>query len=254
MLDQERDIGMPLSQRRQLNGNDVEPVVKILSEVPSIDLARQVLVGGRDHSGIDFDAASAADTLELALLKHAQELFLRGERQLPYFVQKDRSLVGELEATFALSDRAGKGALLVPEELAFQECLRQGRTVDLDQRSGGVGRVTVDDGGDELLAGPGLPRDQHGRVRPGNPAHDLVNVLHGGTIADKNLVPVAFDQQANDPVAEVLAFEEALDGDGDFLELERLGDIVERPKLHRLDRRRRGAKGGHDDDWQFRVA
>ena len=106
----------------------------------------------------------------------------------------------------------------------------------------------MDDGGYELLAGPGLSGDQHGRVRPGNPAHDLVDILHGGTIADENLVPVALDQQTNDSVAQILALEEALDGDGDFLQLERLGDIVERPKLHRLDRRRRGAKGGHDDD------
>src|SRR5688572_28577038 len=114
MLDQEGNVGMTLAQRRQLDSDDVEPVVEVLPEVPGVDLTRKVLIGRGDDSGIDFDAARPADALELPLLEHAQELFLRRERHLADFVQKDRPLIGELEAAFALSDRARKRTLLVP--------------------------------------------------------------------------------------------------------------------------------------------
>src|SRR5215213_11585050 len=143
MLDQQRDICMALAQSRQLDGDDIEPVVEILPEISSVDLAREVLVGGGHHSGVHFDATGAADTFELPLLEHAQELFLRGERHLSDFVKKDGALVGELEAALALGYRARKRTLLVPEQLALQKRLGERRTVDLDQWSGGVGRVAV---------------------------------------------------------------------------------------------------------------
>ena len=44
-------------------------------------------------------------------------------------VEKERAAVGQLEAAFASVDRAGERALLVAEELRFDERVRQRRAV-----------------------------------------------------------------------------------------------------------------------------
>ena len=43
--------------------------------------------------------------------------------------------------------------------------------------------------------------------------------------------------QPHHAVAQILPLEKALDGDGDFFQLERLGDIVKGAELHRFDGR-----------------
>jgi hypothetical protein len=45
----------------------------------------------------------------------------RRVRALPSLVQKERALVGQLEAAQALAHRPRKGPFLVPEELAFEQ-------------------------------------------------------------------------------------------------------------------------------------
>ena len=71
----------------------------------------------------------------------------------------------------------------------------------------------MDDRRHQLFARPGLPVNQHGGVGSGDATDDLVDILHRRTVADERLLPVAFGQQTNDPVAQVLAFEEALDSE-----------------------------------------
>ncbi len=48
-------------------------------------------------------------------------------------------------------------------------------------------------------------------------------------------------------------FECLVDGMDDFLVLERLGDVVKRTVLHRLDRAVDRGESGDDDDWKIGV-
>ena len=56
----------------------------------------------------------------------------------------------------------GEGAGLDAEQLGLQQRLRDGRTIDLDERARGARAAVVDDAGHQPLAGAGLPLQQDG--------------------------------------------------------------------------------------------
>ena len=124
----------PLAERRELDREDVEPVVEVLAERLLADGLEQVAVGGGDDADVDLDRRRAADPLELALLEDAEQLGLGLRGQLADLVEEERAAVGQLEPAAAPGDRAGEGALLVAEQLALDEPRGQGGAVDLDQR------------------------------------------------------------------------------------------------------------------------
>src|SRR5439155_1136976 len=76
------------------------------------------------------DRIAAADTRELALLEHAQDLRLERERHVGDLVQEERAARGDLELADAPLDRAREGAALVAEELALEELVGDGRAVE----------------------------------------------------------------------------------------------------------------------------
>ena len=76
----------------------------------------------------------AADALELPLLEHAQELGLERERHLADLVEEQGAAVGHLELAGLARHGAGEGALLVAEELAFEQGLGERGAVDGDER------------------------------------------------------------------------------------------------------------------------
>jgi hypothetical protein len=63
----------------------------------------------------------------------AQQLGLSLEREISDLVEEERAFVGALEASFLLLQRTGERALLVAEELALDEVLRDGGAVELDE-------------------------------------------------------------------------------------------------------------------------
>ena len=82
-------------------------------------------------------------------------------------------MVGGLELADLLVGRPGEGALLVAEQLAFQQRLGDGGAVQADERAFLARAGVVDGAGDQLLAGAAFAADQHGGVGGGDAA-DLV--------------------------------------------------------------------------------
>ena len=80
------------------------------------------------------------------------------------FVEEQRAAVRLLESADALLVRAGERALLVAEQLRFEQVLLQRRAVDLDEVARRAQRVVMDGAGDQLLAGARFAADQHGRI------------------------------------------------------------------------------------------
>ena len=66
---------------------------------------------------------------------------------------------GQLEAAGLGPRGAGEGALLVAEELALQQVLREGAAVDGDEGLAARGPLVVEGAGHQLLAGAGLAGD-----------------------------------------------------------------------------------------------
>src|SRR5690606_23567563 len=124
------------------------------------------------------DRLVAADALEAPLLQHVQELDLRTERDLGDLVEEQGALVRLLEAPRAPPVGARERPLLVPEQLALEQRLRERRAVDGDERLAGARAQRVDGARELPLAGPALARDEHRGARAGDLLRQAVDPLH----------------------------------------------------------------------------
>src|SRR6202044_1035707 len=77
---------------------DVQSVEEILPECLVADGVSEMSVRGRKDADIDPDGLASADSLEFALLEHAQQSDLHLQRQLADFVQEECAAVGPLES------------------------------------------------------------------------------------------------------------------------------------------------------------
>ena len=100
------------------------------------------------------------------------------------FVEEQRAAVGLLEPADALLVGAGEGALLVSEQLRFEQVLLQRGAVHLDEVARRAQRVVMDRAGDQLLAGPRFAADQHRRVALRHLLHDGEHRLQRAAGAD----------------------------------------------------------------------
>ena len=112
-------------------------------------------------------------------------------RQIANLVEEDGRTVGQLEAADLACERSGKRSLFAAEQLALDKGRRDGRTVDPDHRSGAARPELVDLSGKQLLAGPGFPQQQDGRIS----RRDLLNLFEhppeGRTLSDDTGEPEA---------------------------------------------------------------
>ena len=181
---EQRDVFAPLAQGGQLEGDDVEAVVQVLTKGPGLDGLLQVPVRRRDDAHVNADGARAADALELALLQDAQQLRLHGRRHLADLVEEERAAVGHFELALLLRERAGEGAALVAEQLRLQQRLRQRRAVDGDEGSLAARAVLVQGARGQLLARARLAAHEHRGVGRRDARDELVDALDGRALAD----------------------------------------------------------------------
>ena len=99
---QRQDVFLAIAQRRHVDGHDVQAVVEVFAKQAIGHHRRQVAVGGGDETHVHLDRAGAAETFELVLLQHAQNLGLRARAHVADFVEEQRAAVGLFEAADAL--------------------------------------------------------------------------------------------------------------------------------------------------------
>src|SRR5262249_366450 len=125
----------------------------------------EVDIGRRDHARVALNFLPAADSLEALLLQKAQKLHLDRWRQLADFVEEQRAALGGFDVSLALYVRAGERPLLVGEQLAFEQVLRDGVAVDRDERTLVLRAAGVERPRDHFLAGAAFAQDQDRRGR-----------------------------------------------------------------------------------------
>src|SRR5205823_5076772 len=154
--DERRNVLWPLAERWKRDREDVHAIVQVVPERPGGDHLFEVPVRGCDYPDVDSFGARAAETLELPLLEHPQQLRLQLERDVADLVEEERPAVGQLETADPLRDGPGESAALVAEELALEQARRDGGAVDLDERPPSAPAQVVNGTGDQLLAGARL--------------------------------------------------------------------------------------------------
>src|SRR5262249_12934714 len=132
-----------------------------------------------------------ADRLDLALLDDAQELRLHVGADLADLVEEERAPVRALEAARARCDGAGERALLVPEELALDDALRERPHVDGDERPANAIAPEVEEARDELLARPALALDEDGGTARRDAPDQLEERAALRALGDDRVGPVA---------------------------------------------------------------
>ncbi|EAU66790.1 hypothetical protein STIAU_1021 [Stigmatella aurantiaca DW4/3-1] len=251
VVHQQGDVLAPLPQRGDLEGDDLEALVKVLAEAARGHLLREGAVGGGDDARTQLDALDAAHALELALLEHAQELGLEHQRHVADLVQEDGAVLGQLELALLGAGGAGERALLVAEQLALQQRVHDGRAVDADEGLGLVIGVVVDDTGEQLLARAALPVDEHRGVAAGDLADLLHQLLHqragADDVAQARRRVLHIHRRGPPRQLPVLQrpLHHQIQGGGIR---EGLVDVVERPGLHGPDRRLHVVVRGDEDD------
>ena len=98
--------------------------------------------------------------LELTFLQNAQQLALRFNRYFADFVEEDCAAVRELEAADSVPVGPGESAFDMTEELALEQLLGNGCTIDLDQGAVGARAANMYRVRDQFLADTRLPLQQ----------------------------------------------------------------------------------------------
>ena len=163
--EQRCQIVEPLAQRRNVEGQHLEPEVQIGAKGTGGHHVVQVPVGGGDEPRRDGTRPRAADSAHLPALQHRQQARLKLQRQLSDLVQVHGAVLGCLDEPGAGGVRVGERALLVSEQLRLDQVPGQCRAVEVHERAFGPIAAVVQRAGREVLPRPGLALDEHRRRR-----------------------------------------------------------------------------------------
>src|SRR5579859_7894069 len=99
-MHQRGDIRAPFAKGGQMNGDHVQPEIKVLAKLPFLLGGLKVAVGGGDDAHVDFELLIAAYRADFLLLQHAKELGLQFHRELANLVEKDSPAIRRLKESF----------------------------------------------------------------------------------------------------------------------------------------------------------
>ena len=122
--DQRRQFLHPLAQRRDEQGQAVQPVKKILAKFSLPHLFEERAVRGADDPRVGVQHLLRAESLEFAIFEHAQDFDLGEGTHLGNLVEKERAPSASSNLPFDRLLRAGERASLVTEELALDQAYR----------------------------------------------------------------------------------------------------------------------------------
>ena len=163
MASEQQDVGPPFAERREPQGHDGEAMIEVFAEAPRAYGRLQVLARRREHPDIHRLASRAAETPDRTFLERLQKLRLQRVGHQADLVEKDRPAMCHLQEAGLGLPRVGERAALESEKLRFEQCVRNGRAVDVHERRSCPRPGLVDDLRDKPLARARLTLNQDGR-------------------------------------------------------------------------------------------
>ena len=132
-FNQERHILPALSQGRQIYGDNMDAVEKILSEKTASGKFEKVLVCGCNDPEIRILYLVAAHRRVSAPFNGSKKFCLDIRTNFTHLVEKERTLICKIEEPRLVTCRTGKRTLLLAEKFTLDKILRYGCTVDRDK-------------------------------------------------------------------------------------------------------------------------
>ena len=238
MLHQQRDILPAVPQWRQIDIDNVEPVVEIFPEFALFHHLAKIRVGGGQNADVHLRHVVRAERRELLLLDHAQQFRLRLGADGAHFVEENGAFMRDFEGAFLVVNRACEGALHMSEQRGFQQFGRQRAAVHGHERMVHAGRIGVDGLGDQLFSGAGFARDQNSGAAGRHLHHQIEHAQHALALADDIRETVPLFQRPFELrvfVEQPLAGDDPLDLDQQFLVVPGLWQVVVGAQFHRLN-------------------
>ena len=130
--------------------------------------------------------------------------------------------------------RAGERAFFVAEQFAFQQRFGNGRAIHFHQRAGGARTPGVKNVGDDFLAGAAFTGDKHARFRRREERDFLKQRRRQRALRDDVRRQFSFFTVAHRR-GRLQTGGPADDGE-QFVEVNRLGEIIQRAIAHRFNR------------------
>src|SRR5208282_302912 len=121
MLHQEGDILRPVTQRRNMDGKHIQPIVEVAAKLLLQNHSFQVAMSRGHNANVDFLRPRASQALKFPFLQDTKELWLQLERDIADFIQEQRALMRHLKAADLLCDRAGERSSFMAEEFTFEQ-------------------------------------------------------------------------------------------------------------------------------------
>ena len=170
--------------------HDGKPIKEIFSKRAPVHFDRKVAVRCRNDPNVERDRVSTPEATNLPLFERTQKLSLKLDWKLTNLVDEKRAAVGFFEETQVSCIGTGECALLVPEDLAFEEGGRYRATIERDEGALGARTVLVKRTRDELFSGSGLALNQNGDIGGRCAIDDRVKLPHGKARADQGPVAI----------------------------------------------------------------
>ncbi len=160
MLGQQRHVRDAFPERRDLQRQDIQPVIQVRPKPPGFDLRSKGLVGRRNDTHVDLDRRATPHPLDLALLQDPKELCLHLSGHVSHLVQEECASAGPLELPTTLRGGPGECPGLVAKQLTFDQPFRNCGAIELLEWPASPRRRGVYGRRNQLFAGPALPEDQ----------------------------------------------------------------------------------------------
>src|SRR5262249_31347320 len=134
VIDEQKQIGFPLTERRNEDREDVQSIVQVLAKGPGRNRALHVLVRRGDEPDVDLDGLRAAEPFEFLFLKDSQQLDLGRQVDVPDLVEEERAALSQFEAAFLALLGPRERTAFVAEEFRFDEAVRKRGAAHLHER------------------------------------------------------------------------------------------------------------------------
>src|SRR5262245_35555405 len=117
------------------------------------------------------------------ILQETKQLYLKSERDVTYFVQKQRTGLRAFDAPFPLLHGSSKGSFLIPEQLALEERIGDRSTIYRDERSATSRTLAVNCTCNQLFPRTAFACNQHGHIGRPNQPYVAKHMMHGPAVS-----------------------------------------------------------------------
>jgi hypothetical protein len=147
-----------------VNRVGIQSIEKIASKYSSFDHCTQVGISGGNETNVGANRDISSDSFKLLILQDTQNFRLRQRSHGADFVEEQCAAVALFKLADPLSFRSRQRSLLVTEQFAFKQVLRDSRAMNGQERTIGPLAILTDRAGNDFFASAAFAKNQHGDV------------------------------------------------------------------------------------------